>query len=137
MLREPLEHVQSLLLNTYLNIWGYIKERLQQPWMQGFQLPAELETWTRMAPAVVNNYYTRTLLGKWVSRCSEVQICKPLLRCARGRQLSRTAIQACRMDHLTPHSLHPAGTSTACLWGTSRQSTQPTRSPSCCSLMWC
>jgi hypothetical protein len=64
MLRDPLEHVKSLLLNAYVDILGYIKERLQQPWMDGFRIPADLDTWTRMAPAVVNNYYTRTLVGK-------------------------------------------------------------------------
>jgi hypothetical protein len=64
MLRDPLEHVKSLLLNAYVDILGYIQERLQQPWMEGFRIPAGLDTWLRMAPAVVNNYYTRTLLGK-------------------------------------------------------------------------
>jgi hypothetical protein len=64
MLRDPMEHVQSLLLNAYLDILAYISQRLQQPWMEGFRVPSELEVWTRMAPAVLNNYYTRTLLGK-------------------------------------------------------------------------
>jgi hypothetical protein len=64
ILRDPLDHVQSLLLNTYTNTLDFINKRLFTPWLVGFTLPNDFDVWRRMAPAVVNNYYTRTLLGK-------------------------------------------------------------------------
>jgi hypothetical protein len=64
ILRDPLDHVQSLLLNTYINTLDFIQKRLFMPWLVGFKIPNDFDVWRRMAPAVVNNYYTRTLLGK-------------------------------------------------------------------------
>jgi hypothetical protein len=74
VLRDPVQHAQSLLLNTYINTLDFIKKRLFQPWIIGFTLPNEFEVWRRMAPAVVNNYYTRTLLGKWVALAVRLRV---------------------------------------------------------------
>ena len=66
VLRDPMEHVQSLLLNTYTNTLDFIKLKLteKEPWVKNFTLPAGMDTWLRMTPAVVNNHFTRTLLGR-------------------------------------------------------------------------
>jgi hypothetical protein len=68
ILRDPMEHVQSLLLNTYINTVDFIKLKLKEkePWVKNFTLPSNMETWVRMAPAVVNNHFTRTLVGRSV-----------------------------------------------------------------------
>ena len=65
MLREPLPHVLSLMLNAQTNVLTWVRIKMKDLHANGgFSLPANLEFWTTMAPAVLNNYYTRTLLGK-------------------------------------------------------------------------
>lgn len=61
-IREPIKHVVSHMLQV-LDVYEVYLNKFSSL-LRTFMLPGKLPFWQRLAPAVLDNYYTRTLLGR-------------------------------------------------------------------------